>query len=1384
LSGKRTDPLTEAYFGLTPLGKSLVQLCSIVFAPASVTSLYKIYSSLASVFPGARIRSVRALEQHLKDIQGVGLLDHHFRCRDEFAERASRFALREGSYQAMAEAVQRVIPLRSALFESRSRLCPLLMRDFRIAVYTGDVELCNRTHSDLIQRCGGAYVDLDPFVQVCMNPFDGEWFKGISPELQVHALVAVFQRTASHLESDRPALDLALDGSFLQHVPQDHRPHFYRHLAVRLLLGGRFSDARPFIHALTPAKATGGLLGSAALMEGGLEKAAELFEMELAALRKRMGKRNAYFEGLPGLLYILSLLLLQDGAFLRRIDQLLGCAESVYSASPGYTAACRALRAVYCMQNCEPERARELLAASEKSHESFPVLLSALASYWLDSRLTTARIDVLSNLFIKARETGLNWLAMECAVLLSRAERDTPVRRNFIDKVEEETGARSFISTIRMEEGWQKSLRALIMAVSGHHETRVERSNSRLVWLLHYANNLLELQPMEQRLGAKGMWTRGRSISLARFYSGTKLEFMTGQDALIRSALSKSYNYYRGHTYHFDMEKALPVLVGHPLVFLKKSPSVRVEIIKGDPEVLVTHEGDELKLQFFPRVGDARVVLVQEAPSRFKVIELTEEQRRMARIIGERGLSIPEAAKEEVLSAISAISSMVMVHSAIGGAPGEITKVEADPMPHIHLLPSGSGFTLEIFVKPFSDGGPYLKPGQGTENIIAEVAGRRLQTRRDLTREEAMAEDVERSCPLLASLPESDRHWKLENPEQCLEVLLDLKTVQERGMAVVEWPEGEKLRVTREVSFDRLRLTIRSRNDWFEMSGQMVLDDGLVLDMRRLLELLQSSTDRFIPLGEGQFLALTRELRRRLEELEAYSDKRGKEYRIHPLASLALEDLADQVPYLDADEAWKSRIEKFHSMDTFDPSVPSTIKAELRHYQVDGFKWLTRLAHLGVGGCLADDMGLGKTLQALAVLVDRASGGPALVVAPTSVCMNWMAEANRFAPTLNPLLFGTGNREEMVAAAGPFTMLVCSYGLLLQEAALLSSVRWSTIVLDEAQAIKNMTTKRSQAAMSLNGDFKLITTGTPIENHLSEFWTLFNFINPGLLGSFKRFNERFAVPIEKYGSRESKKRLKKLIRPFILRRLKSEVLDELPSRTEVALQVEMTPQEAAFYEALRQQAMERLVRDTAPADQKHLKILAEITRLRLACCNARLVAPESRIPSSKLGLFGEIVTDLLENGHKALVFSQFVGHLDLIREYLDRKRIDYRYLDGSTPLRERRREVDAFQSGFGDLFLISLRAGGLGLNLTAADYVIHMDPWWNPAVEDQAADRAHRIGQRHPVTIYKLVTRGTIEEKIVKLHHEKRDLATSLLDGTNISGRISAEELLQLIREN
>jgi len=598
-------------------------------------------------------------------------------------------------------------------------------------------------------------------------------------------------------------------------------------------------------------------------------------------------------------------------------------------------------------------------------------------------------------------------------------------------------------------------------------------------------------------------------------------------------------------------------------------------------------------------------------------------------------------------------------------------------------------------------------------------------------------------------------------------------------MVTVQWPEGGRLNAPRAVGGEGMRLSVRKKGAWFEAEGELTLDDGQVLSLQDLLEAVRPGGSKFVQLGEGRFVALAETFRKRLEDLRSVAEEKGTGVRFNERSAIALEGLESEIGTFKGDKAWQERIGKLRDALSLEPELPGGFRADLRTYQLEGYRWMQRLAAAGLGACLADDMGLGKTVQTLALLKARADLGPALVLAPTSVCANWTSEAETFAPDLRVRRYGDGDRAAMLKDLGPRDVLVCSYGLLQLEAERLRTVNWATAVLDEGQAIKNAFTKRSQAVMDLQADFRLLLSGTPVENHLAELWNLFHFINPGLLGTLEQFRERFQEPAERGDDPQAMARLRRLVAPFLLRRKKSEVLGELPPRTEITLELEPTDKEAAFLEALRRQSLAALEGQPGQA----LQVLAAITRLRRACCNPRLVHADSDLPSSKLEAFMDLVEELRENGHRALVFSQFVDHLGLIREALDARGVSYQYLDGSTPARKRAAAVKAFQAGEGELFLISLKAGGTGLNLTAADYVIHMDPWWNPAVEDQASDRAHRMGQTRPVTVYRLVMKGSIEQKILALHAQKRQLADDLLSEAAVAGRMDADALMALLRD-
>ena len=1004
-------------------------------------------------------------------------------------------------------------------------------------------------------------------------------------------------------------------------------------------------------------------------------------------------------------------------------------------------------------------------------------LLMALALYWLDA--PQVRSDTWLETLQQYRDELLRdeytWLAAEFDALIA-AQFGQPAQ---LTDVHLNADLVPLVALCQRQESWEHALQALSQLKPGKPQVAVaaDERTTRLAWLISYSTYEHRVEPREQKRNTKGQWSKGRAVALKRLKEeGSQMEFLCEQDRQAIAAIQTSY-YYHNPEFELPAALALPRLVGHPALYWHDAPDVRIDLQTGQASLHLKAHAGQISLNLHPEgILDADDAYVhKETPTRLLVYPVSRELRKIADIVG-RGLNVPEAAKAQLVEAVSAIAPLLPIHSDIPELTGHLDQEPADNRLYAHLLPLAEGLRLQLLVRPLADGS-WLRPGQGAETLLGERDGKALQVSRDLPAERRALQGVLQSCPGLANADSDGQEWQLDQPQHALQLLSELHALDGEQLYCI-WPEGERMRIKARPGLSQLKLGLRQQGDWFLLQGSITLDDGKVLELRQLLELLKSSPGRFLKLDERDWLALDDSLRKRLDELAHLTDRISDEgLRLSPLTAPLLANLAQEVGEFEADASWQAHLDKIQSLDDYAPQVPNTLQAELRDYQHEGFTWLARLAYWGVGACLADDMGLGKTVQTLALLLQRASLGPQLVVAPTSVTLNWQAESLRFAPSLSLRVY---QQQRSLEDLGPGDVVVVSYGLLQQDSEAFSALRWTSVVLDEAQAIKNAQTKRSQTVMALQADFRMVATGTPLENHLGELWNLFRFINPGLLGSQDSFAARFATPIEQ-GDAAARRALKALIQPFILRRLKSQVLEELPARTEITYKVPLSDEEAHQYEALRQQAVAHLSKLDPKAGQS-MQVLAEITRLRRFCCHPSLVLPGSTLPGSKLQAFAQIVSELLENRHKALVFSQFVDHLHIVRGWLDEQGIAYQYLDGSTPAKERQNRVQAFQAGVGEIFLISLKAGGSGLNLTAADYVIHLDPWWNPAVEDQASDRAHRMGQQRPVTIYRLVTENSIEEQIVALHGRKRDLADSLLDGGEISGKLDAEALLKLLK--
>jgi superfamily II DNA or RNA helicase len=560
--------------------------------------------------------------------------------------------------------------------------------------------------------------------------------------------------------------------------------------------------------------------------------------------------------------------------------------------------------------------------------------------------------------------------------------------------------------------------------------------------------------------------------------------------------------------------------------------------------------------------------------------------------------------------------------------------------------------------------------------------------------------------------------------------------------------------------------------DW--LSLDMTFDaGGVAVDEAELRACLEKGR-HLVRLEDGTYAPVdpekVSEVLERMAEIYATSGQRKK----LPLSQAGrVQDLLRLVSGARVASSAKELFGKLEDLGAIEPvAKPRALKGvELRPYQKDGFNWLVFLHNLGSGGILADDMGLGKTLQAIALLCwvkskAKKDKKPNLVVAPTSVVPNWQREIAKFAPTLETLVWQGSDRHDLRDALGKADVVITSYALLRRDEEILADVGFRYVILDEAQHIKNPLSNTARAAKSLPSERRLALTGTPIENRLSEIWSIFDFVSPGLLGDLKTFEEKFSRPIER-GDEETAARLRATIHPFVLRRTKQQVAKDLPEKIEQEMVVPMAEEQSKLYKQVLREVRQSVLSEVEKQgiNKAQIQILAALTRLRQVACDPRLM----KLPgewtdddSGKLDALLELVDDAVSSGHRVLVFSQFVEMLKLVRAALDAKGVTYEYLDGST--KDRLARVDRFNEDESILaFLISLKAGGTGLNLTGADMVIHYDPWWNPAVEDQATDRAHRIGQTKVVTVYRIIARGTVEEKILELSAKKRALVANVL---------------------
>ena len=1127
------------------------------------------------------------------------------------------------------------------------------------------------------------------------------------------------------------------------------------------------------------------------------------FDTALKALKELSKKRNVCLSGIYGICHILSLLKEKPQEHTEKIRDLL---KHYISLSNLYTKELEKSRYYgntleipqYFTQRhhssylllilltdfisfgSNAERIdEEILLIADNAHKILDNLLDGfilfLVVYWTKSKV----IDLTK--YASELSTIYNGILPALISVLKQSLDTQSEKGDKLDVVNDQIYGIDFIRIIKNKEDWERAFESL-SSYFNRNEAAKSR-DKRLVWTLYPNKSLEMIVPVEQKRMGNGSWNKGRPASLKRLYETRHdLDYLTDHDKAVLNCIKPDYSYYG--SFYIDSDKGLLALIKNPLVF-DGNTGEPIELTKATPELIFKETKDSFTVKLSESTSSylPTVKLKKERDNKYQVIEISQSTLDVVKILGNSGIKIPSSARDKVLSLVQQAASSISIRTEFENYAG-LESEPADANIIVQLTFIDEILKAKLFVRPFGDKGSYYKPAKGNSTIVAQIDNSYKSVIRDLGAERDNIKRLLQTCSVLQEQDCIDYEWTITELETALELLQQLNNYRNERPLTIEWPKGQSLFVDKEISFIDMELNITGNNQWFEFDGKVTIDDSQVMEMRSLLQNLEQAKGRFIELSDKRFIALTASFAKRMQELKKAAKIDANGQAIHKLGAPLLQEFVENSKNAQTDNYWRTHINKITSANGYDPKIPHNLQTELRPYQIEGFKWLARLSNLGFGACLADDMGLGKTVQTVALLLEQATHGACLVVAPASVCYVWQEECQKFAPSLNCVILGGNNREEQIAALTKMDILICSYGLLYQVGDLLTNKQFQVVVLDEAQAIKNFNTKRFKIIIELQAVNRIALSGTPIENRTEELWNLFEFLNPGFLGSRQLFQDKYTKPIERGSDIIARNTLKRLIQPFILRRMKSKVLDELPSKTEQTIFIEPSNEEKNFYEALRRESLARIssISDKDSA-KKRFSILAEITKLRRACCDCSLINNEIEIPNSKLEAFEEIVRELKENNHRALVFSQYVDYLTIVKKRLEQQGITYQYLDGSTPQKQRRASVEDFQAGRGDLFLLSLKAGGVGLNLTAADYVIHLDPWWNPAIEDQASDRAHRLGQTRPVTVYRLVMKHSIEEKILKMHRDKRELAIGLLDDSEKSASLTETDLLELISQ-
>ncbi len=932
-------------------------------------------------------------------------------------------------------------------------------------------------------------------------------------------------------------------------------------------------------------------------------------------------------------------------------------------------------------------------------------------------------------------------------------------------------------------ENWREYFEKLITIQKVDNEFSQE-VRWKLIYIIHIAENYWNIKPVKVYMKKDGTYGRMQEPSFSEL-SGQNV-FRTSGDLIAISYLERIQTqqpsvYYRGRLetsyldFGLDAGQLFYLLRNSELHIKNEDGTIGTRIRFGRrPWRLIfkltqDEQGDYQFRPFFVRENEeipvdrnAKILTVNPIwffrNNKLNFCEFPFSYAYIKSFVDE-DLEI-KVSKDEYQSFISEYLAKLPIFPFVEFPPGiEVTEINTITGKRLYLeemddqlVVSLSIFYEDIEISYSHPNDHYLHYDHKTKKVIRVNRDREAEAE---IREQVLATNIIEDAPGLFYAPFED----------ALEWLFDgLPALSEQGFEILGEEKLVRFKVKR--SNANFGVNISSETDWFDIELTLSFD-GIEVSLEELKKALRSQK-KFVKLRDGSIARLPQKLIEKLNYMLNFGRVMGDSLRFANYHLTFIDQLIAEADNKKLDVLSKEKLSRLDQFEKIkDYPLPEDFKGTLRDYQKAGYDWMNFLQEFSFGGILADDMGLGKTVQALALLqneINKHPRKPNLIVAPTSIIFNWVREIERFTPNINYLVHYGTRRSRDIRRLRKFPLILTTYGHVRRDIIFLKEIEFNYVILDESQNIKNPFSETSKAVRLLNARNRLALTGTPVENNTMDLWSQFAFVNPGLLGDQNFFKENFMRPIEKDQNAEVAESLRRLIFPFILRRTKEDVAKELPPKVENIVFSPMTDEQQRLYDkwrlAYRDSILEEI--ESKGLNKSKFKVLEGLTRLRQIACHPGLVDPKYDNGAGKFDALLEMIEEILSEKHKVLIFSQFVKMLQIIKGHLEENNIRFSYLDGQT--KDRQTPVDQFQNDENvRIFLISLKAGGTGLNLTAADYVIHYDPWWNPAVEMQATDRAYRIGQTKKVFSYKLISKDSVEEKIVRLQEKKKSLVNSLI---------------------